>query len=463
MTWPGVWAIDQPLRAVLSDSMKRLPAVLMLLASACTAAPIPSTVTLAPSTSPTTSSTTTTTVTTTLPQPSTTLLPTGIEALPESLQAEIIQLVEDVQRLRELPFLEAPRVTVLTADELASRVREQIAEETENVDADQALYVLLGLLPSGQDLLGLYTDLYGEQIAGFYDGDAKELVVPAGEATFSPLERGTLIHELTHALTDQHHQLWQKRNQLIDDQKYDEATAFLSVIEGDATLVQIRYLQEMSPEDQQAFLAASFQTDTTVFDAAPLFIQRSLLFPYQEGLVFTQRLFDLGGFGAVDDAYDRWPTSTEQIITPREYLRDEPLTPSTAEITIPGNELVYDSDWGELSFLLMFEQVLGEGPVASDPSQGWGGDRFRLWFDGENVTMVIEYVGDTSNDAGELFDALNAYVASAMSVGKPNRAGDATTFSGADYAFVDRSGANVVFVAAGDPAVGAAVVAELGG
>ena len=437
--------------------MKRLVPALVLLASACTATTAPTTT--EPMATTTASSTTSVPASTTSTAP---MVPLGIESLPASLQADVIQLVSDVQRLRGLDFLEAPRVTVLSGEELADRVRADFEEETENIDADQALYLLLGLLPPGTDLLALYVELFGEQVAGFYDGDTKELVVPAGSDSFSPLQRGTLIHELTHALTDQHHDLWQVRKSMLDEQRFDEAVAYLSVVEGDATLVQILYLQEMTPADQQSFFAEGFDVDTAIFDAAPVFIQRSFLFPYQEGFAFVQRLFDLGEFTAVDTAYDRWPVSTEQILTPRDYLRDEPLTIAGTELDLAGHELVYDSDWGELGFLLMFEQVLGEAP-ANVAADGWGGDRFRMWFDGVNAVMVIEYVGDTETDAAELADALVAYAVTGMAVGAPSQSGDAVVLSGSDYAYVARSGADVVFVAASDPAIGSAITADLGG
>ncbi len=440
--------------------MKRVLPALLLLAYACTSASAPSTTALPPTTG--TDDNPVSTTTEPAPTTSTSMVPLGIEALSASLQADVLQLVADVQRLRGLDFLEPPRITVLTDQELEERVRVQIQEETEDVEADQALYILLGLLPAGTDLLALYTDLYGEQTAGFYDGETKELVVPGGSDALSPLQRGTLIHELTHALTDQHHDLWQIRKTMIDDQRFDEAAAFLAVIEGDATLVEVLYLQEMSPEDQQSFLAESFEVDTTIFDSVPLFIQRSLLFAYQEGFAFVKRLHDLGDFDAVDAAYERWPVSTEQVLTPRDYLRDAPLIPASAEFDVTGHELVYDSDWGELGFLLMFEQVLGEAP-AKEPSDGWGGDRFRLWFDGVNAVAVIEYVGDSETDAAELADALVEYSVTAMAVGAPSQSGEAVVMAGSDYAYVSRSGSNVVFVAATDPVTGAAVVAGLGG
>ncbi|MDH3250524.1 MAG: hypothetical protein OEQ47_16260, partial [Acidimicrobiia bacterium] len=164
--------------------------------------------------------------------------PLGLEDLSPELRAEVLELVELTQVVRELRFLEPPIITVVSDEELAQRVRESIEEEVEDLDADEALYVLLGLLPADGDLLALYTNLYGEQVAGFYDGDEGELVIPS-EASLTPLQRATLIHELTHALTDQHFDMSANYEALVDEKRFDEAAAYLSLIEGDATLTEI--------------------------------------------------------------------------------------------------------------------------------------------------------------------------------------------------------------------------------
>lgn len=444
--------------------MKPLLAGLLLVLTACTAGSNPTTTasTLA-TTAPTTTAAETTSTSGAETTTTTAFAPLGIDGLPDAMREQILTLIDDVQRIRELRFLEPLQITLLTSEELSERVRTQIEEETEDVEADQALYVLLGLLPPGTDLLALYSDFYGASVAGFYDGEERELVVPAGSEMLTPLQRGTLIHELTHALADQHHGMSAARKEMIDAERFDEAAAFLALIEGDATLVEILYLQEMSRADQEEFLAESFATDSSVFDAAPIFLQKSLLFPYQEGFAFTQRLYDVGGFAAVDEAYANWPVSTEQVLTPRDYLRDLPIAPEMRDLEVVGHELVYDSDWGELGFLIMFEQILGEGPEANEPAEGWGGDRFRLWFDGVNVVMLIEYVGDTERDATELSEALVDYALAGMAVGSLTEAGGSVTLSGDDYAYVSREGANVTFVAAGDPSIGADLVAALGG
>ncbi len=382
--------------------------------------------------------------------------PVGLEDLSPELRAEVLELVELTQEVRELRFLEPPVITVVTDEELAQRVRESIEEEVEDLDADEALYVLLGLIPPDGDLLALYTDLYGEQVAGFYDGDEGELVIPS-DASLSPLQRSTLIHELTHALTDQHFDMSANYEALVEQERFDEAAAYLSVIEGDATLTEILYIQDLPVAEQQALISESLEADSTAFDAAPRFIRDSLIFPYQEGFAFTQRLFELGGFFEIEKAYSKPPLSTEQIIEPRDFGRDLPIDVAAPVQTLDGYELIYDSVWGQLGFDTMFDQILGDD-ASRTASDGWGGDRYSYFYDGTESAMVLNYRGDSELDAEEMESALIAYIQTAMAVGAQSQISGFTAFSGDDFAAVSRDGSAVTFVAASDPAVGTILV-----
>jgi len=138
------------------------------------------------------------------PSTTTTLDPQRLHE--QAILNQINELIARTEQIRELDFLAEPTVTLVDDDELANRVRQLIDEDIDpdEIARDTALEELLGLIPDGTDLLALYQDLYGEQVLGFYDGETKELVVPSNEDELSPAQKATLVHELTHALTDQH-------------------------------------------------------------------------------------------------------------------------------------------------------------------------------------------------------------------------------------------------------------------
>ena len=434
--------------------------MLFLVVSACTGGaeettttsllpPVSSTSTTEAVPESTSSSTTTTIAAFTGPLP-------GTEGLSPEMQQEILDLVTVTQEIRGLSFLQAPTIIVVTPEELAARVQEGIQEDIEDVPADEALYDLLGLIDPEVDLLQLYLDLYGEQVGGYYDLETGELVVPSGEE-FTEFQKATLVHELVHALTDQRFGSGDAYRELVDNDRFDEAVAFLAVTEGDATLAQVLYIQQLGLEAQQELLTELFGADSPVFDAAPSFIQDSLTFPYDAGLAFVQRAFEVGGFDEVNRLYVEPPVSSEQIIEPRDYQRDMPVEVALTPPDLPGYEVVYESVWGQLGFALIFDQVLGGAEVAVD---GWGGDAYVQWFDGTEAALLLEFQGDEPADAGEMFDAFVAYAAT-MGIDESVESDGGILFEGDDFAFVRLDDDRVVFVAAGDPLTGRRLVDAL--
>lgn len=375
----------------------------------------------------------------------------GTEDLPQSVKDELLQLVNVTQDIRGLSFLEPPRISVVSDAELEARVRSQIEEEAKDFPADEALYKLLGLLAETADLNAMLTDLYGEQVAGFYDGETRELVVPIREDGFSPLQRATLVHELTHALTDQNFEFDPVYQAMYDEQRYDQAAAYQALIEGDASLSEVMYLQTLSQEELGEFFAEALQVGTGELDAAPRFLQETLIFPYDTGLAFVQDLYGGGGWDEVNEAYTRLvelPGSTEQVITPDDYGRDVPIDVVMPDLTVPGYEVEESSVWGEFGFRVMFGGVLDEDDtfVAAD---GWGGDHYTLWFDGTNAAFVLVYEGDTEKDRDEAEDALLTYAR--------------TNVPEAAYVWVEVINDQLIFIAADVPAVGEAILGSLKG
>jgi hypothetical protein len=398
-------------------------------------------------------STTTTTAevtTTTLPEPTWEELP-GIDALPQEVQDELLDLVRTTEEIRALRFQEPPTITIVTEQELEDRVRQQIEEESDDFPADEALYKLLGLLEDDVDLQLLLTDLYGEQVAGYYDGDTRELVVPMREEGFSIVQRATMIHELTHALTDEHLDFHPVYMAMLDEERLDEASAYQALIEGDASMTELLYLQTLDQREIGEFFAEALDIDTEALDQAPMFIQDSLIFPYDSGLAWVQTHYSQDRWATVNEAYDRMPElpgSTEQILTPSDYERDLPMRFDVVAPTLPGYELERESVWGEFGFRIMIDQVLGED-VAVDAADGWGGDSYAQWFDGENAALLIMFEGDTERDTEELEAALLDYA----------RTGVAEE----DWVWVEVFDGRLAFIAADQPEIGESILASVGG
>lgn len=418
-----------------------------LLATACTVAPAPS---------ETTTSTSAATTTTTSTAPTTTTSPE--QARNARLLEQIDELIGVTEQIRELPFLEHPTVSLVDDGELEARVRRLISEEVdpEELRRDAALETLLGLIPPGTDLLALYQDLYGEQVLGFYDGETKEMVVPAAGDELTPAQKVTLVHELTHALTDQHFGFADLSDRLDQEQRYDELAALQAVTEGDATLTEIHYVTSLPRDQQLEIVNESLDQNTAVFDRAPRFIQDLLVFPYNAGYNLLNALWrDDSRYQPINELYTDPPASTEQVMHLDKFTaREAPIEVVLPDVTLDGYEVAESSTWGELLFQVMLEQVLGSN-VATAAATGWGGDSYRLYSDGTRVAFVLLYQGDSPEDAAELADALEAYAPAAMAVTEQTADGLGTLFTGDVYAFVARSQDQVLFIAADDAGAGA--------
>lgn len=366
----------------------------------------------------------------------------GLEGLSETFRLQLAELIAEAQEIRGLSFIQPPSVVVVTDAELEARVRSAIEEEEDDFPADDALYKLLGLLGPEQDLGTILLDLYGEQVAGFYDGDTGEIVVPARDDGLSLIQQGTMIHELVHALTDQHFGFDAEFEEMLDEERLDEASAFQALIEGDATLAEVTWVQSLSRQEIGQFVAESLQVDTGSLDAVPQFISDALIFPYDSGLVFVQELYDRGGWEAINDAYRAMPDlpgSTEQIITPDDFALDLPVAVDLPAITLAGYALERTSVWGEEAFRTMLDQQFSEA-ASAEASDGWGGDAYYQWFDGENAALLLVFQGDTARDVEELRSLLLDFARSSV----PEE----------DFVWVDEEEGLLYFIAADEVAVG---------
>jgi len=379
------------------------------------------------------------------------------------LEDELASLVVAAEDVRGLTFFEDPEIVIVSTGELADRVRLQLEEDLDPDETliTQRLFELLGLLDGSVDLLQSYTDLYAEAVGGFYDNDTGEMVI-SGEDTLSPLAKTIVVHELIHALTDQHFDFASKLDLLIDEERYQEASAIQALAEGDATYFQLAYMQTMPTSEQVEAVQESLSVDTTVSDSLPEWFSEDLTWPYDAGFAFVDRLVSDLGVSGLNQTYTLLPTTSEHIIHPGSYLtRQPPRSAALPDVELEGYEVFEEGQWGEwnLEIYLLDGVDPGEAIVAAT---GWGGDEYRTYWDGTDVAFAYLFVGDTPRDGDEMATSLAASIRQRMAVGSGFSTTTGTTFSpGADYALIVRDGETVLFVAAGDPQVGADLANQL--
>lgn len=320
----------------------------------------------------------------------------------ETLAEQIARVARIVQDVRELSFSEDPEPLIVSPDELADRVTEQVSAYTvEDADLDGRLLALLGAVEPGTDLRELLVTAYGEQVAGYYDSEDGELVVGAPDegGRLSRVNEVVLAHELQHALADQALGLPELED--LEDGREDEVLARQALIEGDATVTMQRYAEVgLSVVDQllMAQEVTELQAGLQDLTQLPPYLQGSIEFPYTEGAVFVAALLEQGGWAAVDAAYATPPVSTAQILYPERYLAG--TAPRPAPGTGPagdGWEMARTYGFGAADLLLLF-QAPGGDPSRSLPdprgaAAGWEGGEVRLWTAGERSAAAVALAG----------------------------------------------------------------------
>ena len=97
-------------------------------------------------------------------------------------------------------------------------------------------------------------------------------------------------------------------------------------MEGQATWLSWAYLfwsrngRREIPQNRLEELANSAGAEGPVYSSAPLYIQESLVFPYNHGILFMDAVFRKLGRAAFDEVFDHPPVSTQQILHPEAYF-----------------------------------------------------------------------------------------------------------------------------------------------
>ncbi|MGH9022806.1 MAG: hypothetical protein ACRDV9_06870, partial [Acidimicrobiia bacterium] len=144
--------------------------------------------------------------------------------------SRVAGLARFVETERGLSFVRPVSVAFLSEEEYrveaTSGEPQPATEDDGEAEAISAVGRALGLLSGEVDLEAEGEELVGGGTLAYYDPAAKRIVVRGTEVTVAL--QGTLVHELTHALQDQHFGV---------DRRFESdgaQAAFASLIEGDA-------------------------------------------------------------------------------------------------------------------------------------------------------------------------------------------------------------------------------------
>lgn len=334
-----------------------------------------------------------------------------------SLAAKEASKVRGLRIKRDVPC------SAETKDQVRSYILRSIEEKLppQRLQNEEVVYQALGMIPPRFNYKEGMVKLYTDQIGGFYDPSKKRYVMAAWMPSKSQMP--IAVHEMVHALQDQHFSLKDK----FDVKKYtsDRLLAHAALIEGDATAVVIDFSRVLMGQgkiqDQKDVDGVIAQTVIssgllTRHDSIPYGLKLKFVFPYTVGLSFAHQLLKKGGHPEVDRAFKKLPRSSEEILHPKKYFSSKAdfVTPQTILPASMSQEHppLFEDTLGEFGITALLCNFIADEQKAANSAAGWGGDLVSLFEDNSShyVTWTVNW--DSKKDAKEFLDSFRDVLAS---------------------------------------------------
>ena len=318
-------------------------------------------------------------------------------------------LAERVAGLRKLPWAEFPGFETAGEDALRDLAESKYrADWPEGYLKDRArAYFALGLTDAAEvDFPAVHGGLIAEQVSGVYDREKTTYSTFENDDLASDETRAHAVHDLAEILIAQHHDL--AAAGLYATGNEDAALAARCLFLGDAGLVaKFHILQEKA---QPTYEPGPPRGDRTPFLRAPEHLKQRHVFAYEMGQYFAQSLFEKGGFGAVDAAYENPPRSTAEILHFNLYGNFRPVPVAFEQTVVRGEKPFWDNVAGEATTQLLLARRI---PLteAVEASEGWLGDRW-LVYDGkvDGDQLLWRTLWKDEAQAGRFFEAAKKFL-----------------------------------------------------
>lgn len=308
--------------------------------------------------------------------------------------------------------LVAPLETVLerqiiTSDEFHQRIAEVYEGRRDKIEGDQLLYETLDLMEPGTSLYDTLLTFSSEGTLGWFNLDEEKQYVVLDSEELTLAHERSYVNEYVNHLQAVNFDIRAKYDATEGNE--DARQALRAVLEGDSGIGEYIYATEhFTPEEQAVSVLEPSDEFRAAISFAPYIAIRNFIFPFAEGLDFAVQLFQsAGGWGALNQALETPPASTEQILHLDKYAAGEmPIS-----IAMPELGGVIGSEWshvrtdvlGELFIMAWLETDFSQ-QAASIAATGWGGDAYSL-FESPNGQglLVLATAWDTEQDAEEFF------------------------------------------------------------
>jgi len=307
----------------------------------------------------------------------------------------------DMRELTEITGLKSQRKVpfdLITKDQVNDFLKDRVHEATtpQDLRIEELGLKKFGFVPQNFDLAKTTVDLLTEQAAAFYDYHKKKLYIT--DWAPSGMRQEALVHELAHALADQHFHLERFIKQGRDDD--DLSVARTAVKERQSTWLMSEAIERRAGQSLKGS-ARSVETmsramegnggDYPVFDAAPLYFRRTLVFPYTQGMLFQNAMCERLEQDAFVQVFRKPPVSTQQILHPTKYFDSvTPTRPALPKFHGRGYKRLVSGTVGELDHAILIEQFLDER-CARELAPHWRGGLYALDENRDDHRVVLSY------------------------------------------------------------------------
>ena len=323
--------------------------------------------------------------------------------------------IADLSRITGLKPLKKVQYDTMNREQLKRYLDRKVKEELkpEEIRIQELTLKRLGLVPQDFQLAKAMIDLMAEQAEAFYDYHQKKLFLVQGTEDADPIQEAALLHELAHALADQHFQL----DKFIKRGKTDDSSlARAAVMEGQATWIMYEWMANKAGQSmlKNAALAnmmsarsGSVTAQYPVLGGAPLYLRASLLFPYTEGLRFQQAVLDKMGQAGFSEVFKSAPQNSQQILHPEKYFAGvKSVEPKLPLVARPERyKELATATMGEFDYSVLLQQYAGQEEADAVPVH-WRGGLVRLLEDKKDKHVLLLYASEweTPEIARRLFD-----------------------------------------------------------
>lgn len=332
------------------------------------------------------------------------------EADRKTLEELVAKAVPIVEKARGLTFKSKVPVAPVTADAFVERFMRDFTKYLggeAKVEPASRLLSKLRFLPEGGNLRALLAEFLKGNVAANYDPETKGVSFLPGVQRTLPL----MVHELTHALDDQHFDMKTAVDAFSGN--LDRALAYGMLAEGDAQSVETRFMTGggSAKQDLKELRAVAESFGDMIlrrrFGDTPPALALAFKSQYTEGVIFAETLRRTEkGEEAIHAAFRKPPASTEQGLHPEKYLAGEAPAAITFGALPEGGKVLFETTLGELGTRIA---LLAAGVAKQDAysvAAGWGGDRVALVSLPGGEAVVWTTVWDTEADAIAFYECM---------------------------------------------------------